>query len=213
VPFELHPSATLRAMFEHRPYQGAAPEQARFLFVGLDANYARDIEDHPIFQRVVEYHQDGAAFWARHGVHHPFLLPGYAGGGRPYHRTFASIGFRPAHAAMVSFVELMAVPTVGSSNLEPGDLAVGHLEWLNAVIEHGACEHVFISSKVASLMRASRRFPWMPSRPRLGDGPLDYYYRTAGKTVHSHLHFSSYGKCSPQKAAQLQVMRQLVPTT
>ena len=199
-------------MFERRPYQGAAPELARFLFVGLDANYATDIEAPPIFERVVEYHHDGAAFWRRHGVHHPFLLPGYAGGGRPYHRTFASIGFKPAHAAMVSFVELMAVPTVGSSDLEPGDLDAGHLEWLNAMIEQGACEHVFVSSKVAGLMRASRCFPWMPSRPRLGDGPLDFYYRTTGKTVHHHQHFSHWGRGSAQKAAELEAMRGLVPS-
>ena len=210
MPYELHPSACLRTPFEHRQFQGAAPCLARFLFVGLDANYAPDIEGHPIFPRVVEYHEDGPGFWRRHGVHHPFLLPGYGGDGRFYHRTFASIGFQAAHASDVSFAELLAVPTVGTSQLEPCDLEAGHLEWLNALIKDGPCEHVFISPKVASLMRASRRFPWMPKRELLGDGPLDYYYRVPGKTVHAHLHFSSYGKCSAKKAAQLEVMRQFV---
>jgi hypothetical protein len=52
----------------------------------------------------------------------------------------------------------------------------------------------------------------MPKREHPGDGPLDYYYRAPGKTVHAHLHFSSYGKCSAKKAAQLKAMRELVPT-
>lgn len=68
---------------------------ATFLFVGLDANYSPDLEASPSFQSVLEYHEDGVAFWRRYGVHHPFLLPEYRGDGRRYHRTFAKIGFKP----------------------------------------------------------------------------------------------------------------------
>lgn len=35
-----HPSARLTELFRSRPFQGAAPEESEFLFVGLDANYA-----------------------------------------------------------------------------------------------------------------------------------------------------------------------------
>lgn len=33
--------------------------------------------------------------WTKAGVHHPFLLPGYKGDRKYYHKTFAEIGFRP----------------------------------------------------------------------------------------------------------------------
>ena len=42
--YESHPSLALHALFRAKPYQGAAPEKARFVVVGLDANYARDAE-------------------------------------------------------------------------------------------------------------------------------------------------------------------------
>ena len=73
----LHPSEPLRTAFTVRPYQGEAPENATFLFVGLDANYAADVADSPIFPELLAYLSDGVAFWQRTGVHHPFLLPGY----------------------------------------------------------------------------------------------------------------------------------------
>jgi hypothetical protein len=90
-----HPSFELNRRFRLRPYQGVEPSLATFLFVGLDANYSPDLEASPSFQSVLEYHEDGVAFWRRYGVHHPFLLPEYRGDGRRYHRTFAKIGFKP----------------------------------------------------------------------------------------------------------------------
>lgn len=86
------------------------PQSARFLFVGLDANYAADVEGSPIFPSLLKYHEDGPRFWRSTGVHHPFLLPQYKGDGRRYHLTFAKIGFRPSHADLVSFTELYGWP-------------------------------------------------------------------------------------------------------
>jgi hypothetical protein len=105
------PSQILSTLFARKPYQGASPDAARFLFVGLDANDAADIENSPIFQELLADHEDGTAFWRRHGVHHPFLLPQYTADGRRYRRTFAKIGFRPEHAELVSFIELLHLPT------------------------------------------------------------------------------------------------------
>src|SRR5690349_6421729 len=96
-----HPSRELTELFARKPYQGVAPENATFLFVGLDANYDERIATSTIFSNVLEYHSDGVAFWRAHGVHHPFLLPGYSGDGRVYHRNFARIGFRREHAHLV----------------------------------------------------------------------------------------------------------------
>ena len=107
--YRAHPDRELRDKFERRPYQGADPSSAAYVFVGLDANYAEDIEAHPIYSDVLEYHADGVAFWQGHGVHHPFLLPSYSGDGRRYHLNFARIGFAPTQAEQVSFVELLHV--------------------------------------------------------------------------------------------------------
>lgn len=73
----LHPSRELQARFSQRPYQGAEPASATFLFVGLDANYAPSIASSASFSSILDYHEDGVAFWRSHGVHHPFLLPTY----------------------------------------------------------------------------------------------------------------------------------------
>src|SRR5688572_22512192 len=120
--FEAHPSEKLNRAFREKPYQGAEPECARFLFVGLDANYAKDVESSPIFQKVIEYHEDGPAFWQKYGVHHPFLLSEYSGEGKKYHRNFAQIGFGPEQAQDVSFVEALHVPTIQTRNLKTTDL-------------------------------------------------------------------------------------------
>jgi len=46
--YQSHPSRLLSELFERKPYQGADPQAAQFLFVGLDANYAANIEANPI---------------------------------------------------------------------------------------------------------------------------------------------------------------------
>jgi hypothetical protein len=208
--FQVHPSQRLNALFRHRPYQGAEPSAAKFLFVGLDANYAPAVEDSPSFTSVVEYHQDGVAFWRRHGVHHPFLLPEYRGDGRRYHRTFAKIGFTPKHAKLVSFVELLHLPTVGRNRLEPKDLERAHLELVNAAILRGKAEHVFISAGVSRLMQASGAFPWLPKEAS-GPGPLRVLYREPSRSVYSHLHFSNYGKFQQQLDQEANAIASLIP--
>lgn len=99
-------------MFRRRPFQGADPALAKFLFVGLDANYDAGIESSPAFSSIIEYHNDGVAFWRRHRVHHPFLLPGYSGDGGLYHRSFAKVGFLriPRHGGHDSMLMADSVP-------------------------------------------------------------------------------------------------------
>jgi hypothetical protein len=74
-----HPSDQLNYAFSLKPFQGANPEMAKFLFIGLDANYAKEIDRSPIYQPLLEYLDDGITFWSKYGVHHPFLLPGSGG--------------------------------------------------------------------------------------------------------------------------------------
>jgi hypothetical protein len=199
--FQPHPSVILNRLFEHKPFQGVNPLDATFLFVGLDANYAPDVESSPVFQDILAYHDDGAAFWRRSGVHHPFLLPDYRGDGRPYHRRFSRIGFRPEHAQLVSFVELLHLPSVGQSALVPNDLDAGHLHWLSNAILGGQARHIFVPADVERLMKATRAFPWL-GKPKPTESGLSAYYQADGRTVYKHLHFSNYGKFEGQLQAE-----------
>jgi hypothetical protein len=209
--YQPHPSAELNALFQHRPFQGADPEQSRFLFVGLDANYDANLELSSSYRSVLEYHADGVAFWRRHGVHHPFLLPTYRGDGRRYHLNFAKIGFTPDEADQVSFIELLHVPTVGRNKLVAGDLVPLHLARINSLVTAGNTRHVFLSAGVACLMTATTRFQWLTTpKPSSGDLPILY---SVGRTrVYLHLHFSNYGKFQAQLEREAQAIARLINT-
>ena len=127
--YQIHPSKRLKELFENKPYQGANPLDATFLFIGLDANYAENIEQQAIFSQIVEYHQNGVLFWEKYGIHHPFLLPNYKGDGKRFHQNFAKIGFSAAQANDISFIELLHVPTFGRNQLSLEDLSHTHLNF------------------------------------------------------------------------------------
>ena len=126
--YHSHPSEILNNLFKQKPYQGASPEEAKYLFVSLDANYDKEIEKTKAFPLVVEYLQDGVSFWDKYGVHHPFLLPVYRGDGKFFHQSFARIGLAKNHAKNVCFIELVDRPTYGKSSLDVNDLNIGHIE-------------------------------------------------------------------------------------
>ena len=205
-----HPSLALVDLFEKKPYQGAIPDVAKFLFIGLDANYSQNIESEVIFPRIVEYHENGELFWQRHGVHHPFLLPEFSGDGRFYHKSFSRIGFGPQHAGMVSFVELLHLPTIGRSKLVVADLDREHLQKLNNWILHGDAEHIFLPSGVVRLLRATKLFPWLPTKPVDSTGVLKILINKPGKHVYQHLHFSTYGKFEKHKREEAEAIRSLL---
>jgi hypothetical protein len=201
----------LRAAFAARPFQGAVPEHARYIFVGLDANYGPDIERSPIFDAMLAYLADGPGFWRRSSVHHPFLLPAYGNGdGARYHRSFASIGFGPQHAEQVSFYELLHVPTCGRNKLTPQDLDRAHLERLSKLVFGGAGRFVFMPDSVARLLRASGAAPWLPKEPRKGSAALGLWFESPAGTVFCHYHLSVYGHQEAIKRAQIEEIRALI---
>lgn len=206
-----HPSSALNDLFKEKPYQGVAPDKADFLFVGLDANYHLDIESHPIFPKIIDYHHDSVAFWQKYGVHHPFLLSGYSGDGKKFHQNFAKIGFQPQHANLVSFIELLDLPTMRQSKLKPSDLNTQHLEMLNSAILNGQAKHIFISRSVAKLMLQTQLFSWLQKNPEVNENALGIYFKNKEKTIYSHYHFSSYGNCSLKKELQANEIRHLIP--
>jgi len=106
---------------------------------------------------------------------------------RSRHRGFG----RCADACRVSFVELLRIPTVGGSQLVVEVLNAAHLDALNALILRGFKRNVFLSDKVARLMRDSGRFRWLP-KP-IANQVLPQLHKVGGTTICQHLHFSNYG--------------------
>jgi hypothetical protein len=125
------------------------------------------------------------------------LLPEYKGDGRRYHLNFSKIGFEPQHADLVSFVELLHVPTTGRSSLVQQDLAPSHLSELRHAVFDGNARFIFISAGVQRLMAASGRFPELLS-VRRSFGVLRVLYEGEDRAVFLHLHFSNYGKFEQQ---------------
>jgi hypothetical protein len=214
MTFLPHPNPELNCAFADKPYQGTTPELAKYLFVGLDANFSRDIEHNGIFALLLSYLNDGVTFWAtqkEEGIHHPFLLPEYKKGkGWKYHNAFSQIGFQRTHASMVSFVELLNVPTCGS-NLTAEDLDISHLRRLNSAIMDGNAQYVFISPTVGKLMNESGLFPRIAKKPTSNGQPLKIWFQEGRKTVYWHYHFSlGYKKFQNEMAKQLAAIRFLV---
>lgn len=207
--FHPHPSSALNEHFRRRPYQGADPKHARFLFIGLDANYAADVEQSLLFPRLLQYHEDGPKFWRTAGVHHPFLLPQYKGDGRRYHLTFAKIGFQPKHANLVSFTELLDRPTVGRSVLIAEDLDNVHLRQIRRWIFEGSAQFTFVSAGVQRLMTSSDLFPEL-SMVRRTFGALRVLYEGDDRAVFMHLHFSNYGKFEQQLQSEAKEIARLL---
>jgi hypothetical protein len=206
--YQPHPSLELNRLFIERPFQGADPEKAKYIFVGLDANYTKDLENSSSYQEVLEYHLDGVAFWQKHKVHHPFLLPYYRGDGRRYHVNFARIGFTPNEASDVSFVELLHVPTVGRSKLESSDLNHNHLQFINELITLGEYRHVFLSAGVILLMLATKHFQWLrKAQPKQVLPKLATIKMTQ---VYQHLHLSNYGKFQTQLNEEAVAINRLI---
>ena len=205
-----HSSDALNELFVSKPYQGVDPHIAKFLFVGLDANYSDTIESDPIFEKILEYHRDGAAFWRKNGVHHPFLLPGYRGSGRFYHNSFAEIGFGPEHAGLVSFAELLHLPTTGQSKLVFDDLDPDHISKLASWVLEGDAEYIFFPAGVARLLKRLDLFSWIPTAPLSCEGELKVLLDQPKKRVYQHLHFSNYGKFLEQKRREAADIRCLL---
>ena len=209
--YSAHPSEELNARFRQKPFQGVEPESAKFLFIGLDANYSESIESSEIFTHTLDYHDNGIKFWQENGVHHPFLMPKYHGDGQRYHRNFAKIGFAPKHADLVSFIELLHIPTIGRSTLAPSDLSLQHLQRLNHAILKGTAQHIFVSAGVVRLMQSSKAFPWLLKLERT-QATLPVLFHDGARTVYQHLHFSNYGKFEKQMRSEASAIAALLPS-
>ncbi len=200
-----HPNNKLHELFSFKPYQGADPNTARFLFFGLDANYDPNIAIKHYFSEIVSYLEDGVRYWKERGYHHPFRHREYRGDGALYHRRFAEIGFTADHAEQVSFVELIDVPTYGISKLKIEDLTDAHVDRLLDWVLKGSATYIFIPPGVNRLLRCKPQFTWLPEKPVSNDGSLPILFRSGRKTIYSPFHFSCVGKNCLKKERDLQI--------
>ncbi|MDR2583556.1 MAG: TM1812 family CRISPR-associated protein [Fibromonadaceae bacterium] len=129
--FGKHPSEKLQAVF--KGFQIQKPEDAEMIFLGLDANWDKDIEKkEPLFfeETINHYLKDGVQYWKDNGVHTPMLKEDTKqkdtkrkyiykgdrrGGGVPYHTRFSKLGFTSDYAEKICFLELLSICTFGSS--------------------------------------------------------------------------------------------------
>jgi hypothetical protein len=197
--YDRHVSKPLLDLFEQQefPHQGRDPRQAKIVIVGLDANYAPAIaESEQFFQRILEYHQDGVAFWRKYGVHHPFLLQSYPlkknTGGVPYHRKFRWLGLTAEYAEHVSFIELLPIPTTGQTNekrfWELFDAE--HAGRIDQLVVTGEPRMVVLSKTLSTYMlhasKTRKVFAWLPTRFHLGE-----MKRIGATIIYGAPHFSS----------------------
>jgi hypothetical protein len=126
--FQKHPSIELQNMF--RGYQGQDPAKAKVILYGVDANYPADVERYTrFFDELRKYNLNGVAFWQQYGmygIHHPFLLYKAPSKLFPqeefpfkrdsfrYHERFSKLDL-VKFAEFITFVELLSIPTTGSS--------------------------------------------------------------------------------------------------
>lgn len=211
MPYVRHTDRRLQAAFS-RGYQGAEPDKAESLFVGLDANFAEDIASRvPLYEDVLEYLRDGPAYWVQHKKHHPFLLHPSAADGWLYHSRFSQIGLTARDAHRVSFVELMHVATVGKSPLRRSDLDPAHIARLRAWMTGDNVRFVFASRMVGRWLRRLRLFEELRSpATETATGLWGWTLHSTGQQLLLHSHFSAWGCQYAQLQKDLLSIRALV---
>jgi len=208
MSYKRHQSENLCLVFKNKPWQGADPLKAKYIFIGLDANYAPDVEDK--VPEIWDYLDNGPGFWRKTGYHHPFRMPQYAGCGDRYHENFAKIQFEKTEADQVSFIELLHVPTT-ESKLDVSDLDNKHMAWLGNIIEHGEYEYIFIPPSVVNLMRKTGRFKWIRWKPLRVERDLKVLRdKGNGQVIYQMYHFSCYGWQKPILQRQIEQVRNMV---
>jgi len=193
-----HGSSQLNELFNQKPYQGQNPSKAKFIFVGLDANFAQDIESTEFFPSIKEYLTDGVEFWTKHKRHHPFLLEGYKGDGVTYHKRFAKLNLDSSYADKISFVELLDIPTFGKTDFKEFYrlLDLKHISYLEAIFMNESQDKtIFISRGVFRQLQRIKKihnvFNWLPELPVRKLNSLFRVHKTATLEMYLMTHFSA----------------------
>jgi hypothetical protein len=199
MTFQKHPSHEMVALFNKKPYQGQDPAKAKIIFLSSDANYSPKISNHVFFKRILEYQEDGVQFWKKHGAHHPFLLREYPFDRRKdgvvFHKNFSKLGLSSDHAAHISFLELLDIPTTGIKSEGRGAfvdmISKSHVEYIDKLILGEQKKLVLIPRGVLREMQAIKKrfdvFRWLnPSKSN-----ESYEHVIEGSEIREIYHFSS----------------------
>lgn len=208
--YVLHPNKQLQQLFASQPYQGVHPKDATYIFLGLDANYAPDIEQNPIFSTLLEYHTNAIAFWKKYQFHHPFLLKDYKGNGKKYHKEFSKIGIPPHFAEQVAFIEVLDVATTGINKLSVHDLNLAHIQLIKDSIFSGTPKVVFMSDTVFQLLKKTKIFSWLTPATTQDNHLLKVFYQDSQVVIYKYLHFSTFGKFQEQKTFEMNAIAQIM---
>jgi len=122
--FGIHPSIELIQAYTNNHWQGQDPQIAKIIFLGLDANWDKNIHEWDgMFPEILEYLSDGVAYWDKYNRHHPFLSDRYRnpkskkrGEGFKYHNLFQKVlNISKEYRNHISFIEMINVPTFGTA--------------------------------------------------------------------------------------------------
>jgi len=138
-PYGAHPDAGAIITAGFNGYQGISPTKARVLVLGLDANWPCDMLSIPVFwDEVKHYLKNPVAYWKSgrpkypascvDPIHHPLISEARKaiGGkwnqfGTKYHHTFnTQLRLDSCHADCLTFLELLNIPTYGSTTAKGG---------------------------------------------------------------------------------------------
>ena len=201
MDFQKHTSSEMVGLFNKKPFQGQSPEKAEIIFLSSDANYSPEISDHDFFARILEYQEDGVAFWKKYGCHHPFLLEDYPFNrnmaGVPFHRNFKKLGLGPECAEHISFLELLDIPTIGNKsqnrNLFYNLISESHLKYIENLMLGGGGKLFFVSNGVLidilKLKKKYQLFEWLDFEP---GNSKKYSKFINGNQIQEIYHFSAY---------------------
>lgn len=196
--YSKHSSSELNKLFLSRPYQGQSPRKAKFIFMGLDANFAQDIETTDCFPFIKEYLMDGVQFWKKYKVHHPFLLPQYPDGdGVTYHKRFSKLNLAPDYADEISFIELIDVPTVGKTERKQFYKLLNpkYIREIEELLLSTDKKTLFISRSVLTYLERIKKiynlFTWLPKAPNLKLNNLSLIFENNALRIYGVTHFSA----------------------
>ncbi len=194
--FDKHPYPDLVRVF--KGYQGQEPNIAKYIFMGLDANFSSTTQESPIRDEILDYLSDGVRYWKRKNRHHPFLSPAYKkGDGYRYHRQFAKMELTSEYADKISFVELLECPTCGKTKYKRFRelLDTNYLRRLDLLISTSKQKKfVFIArGAYATLFKIGqdfRLFQWLPEPRKFDLNKLYTMYASKNLIVYVTTHFS-----------------------
>ena len=202
--YSKHPSKALSDLFKNRSFQGQDPNEAKIIFLGLDANFASNVEETGFFSFIKEYLNDGVNFWGKYHVHHPFLLPNFPkGDGVTYHKRFSKLNLNHYRAKDISFVELLDIPTIGKTNYKQLKqlLNIDYLKKLDKILLNNSHQKIlFLSKSVYNQLSKVKNdfdvFKWLLKSKeqevkKIKLNELKMIYNDDYLKVYIHTHFSA----------------------